>query len=289
MRHLALLALMVPALAMAQPISGGNCGNPSSQCRALKFRLLQGNQLCLDSSTCSSTIKADGTTDGLVLTSGVANSGTNPAHILDTTNSMTGSTLLLSVRNQGSEVTKIDINGKVTASGGVLAGAAGVTTSGNPGFFYGTSSSGPADFAGSQSDGASAIGARIGSMNTLSNAAAKLVVVSNNMSGTPNDKAYFDLNGLLFTGSAFDPVPGVHHANAAAAQAIERARAAATANVLAVTFSTAFASAPICTCTDENASAVACAISTAANTTSVSFKGGGGATDTIDWICIGDR
>lgn len=59
-RALAFLAFLASSAVLAQPAppSGGSCGKLSATCKAGQFSLLTGHSLCLNSTTCSVTIKA---------------------------------------------------------------------------------------------------------------------------------------------------------------------------------------------------------------------------------------
>jgi hypothetical protein len=262
MRALVLIsALLVPAFALAQPIAP-NCSSPSTACKASKFSLVAGKLLCLNSTTCSDTIKADSTTAGMVFNSGVANSGTNVAYVLSTTNLLSGTTQLFSVRNQGTDKAYIDKDGWITGAGfGIVNGIP---------FGQGFT------FSGSNS-------------SVVSGGDAFLVGFSS-QSGLSYGSAAaggFWANGSNSTG---DPVPSVHGAQTHSAQAMEFSSATASAGgALAVSFATAFASAPVCTCADQNAAPVSCGISTTATTSGVTFTIGSARADTVKWICVGAR
>lgn len=210
------------------------------------------------------TAKASATTSGLLLNSGVTNSGTNVAYVLDSTNSISGTTLLLSLRNSTAEKLFVTDDG-ITNTAKYYQSSEGYGPGSNSPLSQGVAFSGSNTTINVSADG-----------STIKFAAA---------SGL--DFGRITQNGF-FTTSSTNPVPVVHAAQTTSAQAMEFGKTAATGGALAVTFATAFASAPTCTCTGTNATPAGCVISTAANTTTVTFTFGAG-TDVINWICIGAK
>lgn len=197
MRALLLCALLLPALALGQPI-GTNCSSASAVCKASKFSLVAGKTLCFNSATCTSTIKADATSSGLVYTSGVANSGTNVAHVFDTTVALSGTTLLASWRNNGVEAMSLSnaatplltLSGQMTTTSDVVVGgflkasASGVATA----------STVPLTLISQIADGASSVMIILDKFNgTMSTPGAKLLSVRNNTV----EKAAFNYAGVL--------------------------------------------------------------------------------------------
>ena len=252
MRLFALLSLLLPALVQAQPFPGGAC-SLSATCAAKRFSLNAGNLLCLNRTACTTTVSASATTAGMVLNSGVANSGTNAAYTFGTTNALSGSTNLAAFINGGTTKLRIDDDGQIL---GTFATPQLINMAyGANGIQLATGSSGGGDVVVTDSGGN--VFMKVGS-------------------------------ATIAQGAANNPVPVLHAAQSTAAQAMEHGKTAATAGALAVTFATAFASAPTCTCVITAAVPVACGITTAANTTSVTFTAGAG-TDVINWICIGAK
>lgn len=192
---LALALFLFPAWCLAQPVSP-NCTTVNASCQAKKFRLIAGNSLCFNSATCTDTIAASATTGGMLFNSGVANSGTNAAYNFDTTNALSGSTLLLNVANHGVSEFTIGQGGSVVAAGGGMFFGNLQTQNnlliGTGALVYG---GGTTIFTGGGPDGAAAVGVRIGSGLNFATAGAKLVVFGNNLQGTPADVAGISLGG----------------------------------------------------------------------------------------------
>ncbi len=115
-RLLVCMLSLLPALALAQP-TAPNCDAPNAICRARRFSLLAGNALCLNSTACTTTLKADSTTKGVVVTAGIANSGTNTALVVNTSGAISGSTQLASFQNNGTEKFAVQDDGYANALG----------------------------------------------------------------------------------------------------------------------------------------------------------------------------
>lgn len=233
------LLLLLPALALAQGYK------PSAS-----FKLLAGSQVCFNSATCTDTIAASASTGGMVLNSGVANSGSNVGYILDTTTSLAAARAIISLRAGGVEEAQLNGIGQWFTTLGYL------NPNGNNGMAF--------------SGGTTVISAFSGT-NVTTNGA---------------NSASFGATGI--TALSGNPVPMVHLAQTSAAVAMEFGRsAAAGTGLLAVTFATAFGTAPACACVDENATPVLCGISVAPTTTAVTFFIPSARADTLDWQCNG--
>lgn len=139
-----------------------------------------------DNPTSSGTISGKafsyiaGVTERISFDPRVANSGTNVAYILDTHNALSGTTKLLSIRNQGTERAYVDNNGYVI-------GARIAAVSGTTGMYVDTttitgvvSSSNKMLLNPSVADGASAVAYNLNTASTLSTAGSKLISVQNN-------------------------------------------------------------------------------------------------------------
>lgn len=122
------ILLLLPGLALAQGVA--TCGAPSASCLANKFLLVAGHNLVLNNPTATTTIRASTATGGMLLNSGVANSGGNAAFSFTTTNTLSGSTLILNIGNGASQIATLDNAGNISTAGGFFAG--GTTSTGNP-------------------------------------------------------------------------------------------------------------------------------------------------------------
>lgn len=250
---LLLLFLLLPAVVLAQPApSGGSCP-ANATCKAKQFSLLAGNKLCLNSTTCTDIISASATTAGMLFNSAVTNAGTNVAYIFDTTNVLSGNTLIASFKSGGTQQLSIDNAGQIL---GTFATPQKIN----------------------MSSGANGI-----SLSTGSVGGGSVVVLDS------GSNQFFAVTATgISTGSVTNPVPVVHAAQTTSPVAMEFARTAASAGgVLAVTFATAFNTAPACTCSDENAVPVVCGISVAPTINGVTFAITAARADTLDWQCIG--
>lgn len=282
-----LLALLLPAIALAQPIPN-NCTNPSAACQSKKFKLLAGNTLCFNSTTCTDTISASTTTAGMLFNSGVSNSGTNAAYNFDTTNALSGTTLLLNLANQGvSEFTvsqggTLNVAGGATFNGFVLVNAGASAQNFQSSLFWSTSSSVPPSFAGFVSDGSTAIGARIGSYNTFSTAGSKLVAFSNTLGGTASDIAgvslggayiapYTDISGTPGSGTANTPTGLVAFASASSATITITDSVSKTTSICVATLQTIDATAKSAACVPGNGSFTLTPNAATTGTTKVQF------------------
>lgn len=202
MKTRALIAALVllPALALGQAIQGlggsSNCSKPTATCKAGKFSLIAGTQLCLNSTTCSTFLKADSTSLGMVFQSAIPDSGTNTGYIFDTLNTLSGTTVVFEVRRHGTSVfsisnspaTGINMGGynlvgisSITYQGSLLQGSAGQALWSSPG----------------EADGAGGINFRLNTTATKSNATYRLISLANN--GT--EKFWIGSGGDVETGT----------------------------------------------------------------------------------------
>lgn len=131
-------------------------------------------------------------------------------------------------------------------------------------------------------NGAAAKGGVFNTNNTFSTSGALIFEWQNG--GT--QKAQIDKDGNFLSTSLKVPVV---HGTSTVAQAIESGTGAMTTGSLAVTFGTAFGAAPICVCSHIKATPLACGPTAAASTTAVTFAVATGASDSINWYCIGQR
>lgn len=289
MRSATLLVFFVSSMALAQPVSN-NCRYPNAACQALKFRLVQGNTLCLNSTTCTTTIAADSSTGAMTFTSGVANAaGSARNFVFNTVSTMDTADKVLDVQNHGSSLFNIIGVGVASFSSDLVISGT-VKPFGSVGI-VGTSSN-PLGIASQVADSGSATGLFLGgSVNTFTTSGAKILKFCNPLNGgTCTEKANVSKDGDFFANGGADPVPAFHTANQSVAQSIERGGATSTAGgVLAVSFNTSFGSAPTCVCADQNASPVSCGISTTSTTSGVTFTIGSARADPVQWICIGNK
>lgn len=258
-RRIAFLAFLASSAALAQPAppsGGGNCAKVSATCKAGKFSLVAGSQLCLNSTTCSSILKADATTLAPTLISGTANGSTAVGIILDTATAFsTTGAKILSIRTAGVEKLSIDKDGHILG------------TFATPQFI---------DMAFGSNGIKLATGSTAGGDIYLTDKDGQIFLHAN--------------KNQITAQSAENPVPVVHVAQTANPVAMEFGRGTASAGgVLAVTFATAFGSTPSCVCLDENAVPVACGITVAPNTTGVTFAVLAVRADSVDWQCIGAK
>lgn len=270
MRAAALL-LLLPALALAQPAPSGGACSLSATCAAKKFSLKAGNQLCLNSTTCTTWIQASTSTGGMRLNSGLTNAGSNAAYSFDTTNALSGNTLILNVGQGGVQKLTVGNDGTITTLGnftlstGALLGGWGTPqkidmNSGSNGIRLASGTVGGGD------------------------------ITFGDLGGT--NWAHVSASGL-FVYSSESPVVITHAAQsgiggATNGVAMEFGHTAASAGgVLAVSFATAFGVAPACTCADNNATPVPCGVTTTASTTAVTFSITSARADSLDWQCIG--
>ncbi len=247
--------ILSPEVFESQPAPSGGCP-VNSTCKASKFSLLAGHQLCLNSTTCSSTIKANSSTLAPTIISGAVNGASAVGIILDTSTSYsTAGSKLLSIRNGGTEKLAVDKDGKIL---GTFATPQLIDMSyAANGIKLSTGSVGGGD------------------------------VVITDTNGTLFAHV---ASALITVGAAENPVPIVHAAQIATAVAMEFGRSAASGGgVLAISFATAFASAPSCVCTDENAVPVVCGISTAPTGSGVTFSITIARADNLDWHCTGPK
>lgn len=225
--------VLLAGLMLAQP-APSNCSAPNATCTARKFSLTAGNSLCLNRATCTSLIKADSATQGVALASGVANSGSNTAYIFDTASAMSGSTGLMSVKNNGTAKFTVAQDGSLVTFGGITA-VSNVQMANlieNP-------SSSPVSLLGLVTDGGSAIVAKVNNSNTLSTSGAKLFSFQNNAS----EKAYISKDGSL--GATFTDTSGTPGSGTANTVSGLAAFAASSSASITITDSVASAS---CVC-----------------------------------------
>lgn len=82
MRLLFVAALLLPALALAQPVPN-NCTSPSAACQSRKFVLVTGNGLCLNGTPCTVSVKSTSSTGPIALTSPLGVTISGPAASAD--------------------------------------------------------------------------------------------------------------------------------------------------------------------------------------------------------------
>ena len=205
MRAALFTLLCLPSAALAQAVPN-NCRTASATCQARQFNLLAGKKLCLNSTTCTTTVSASATTAGMLFNSGTTDTA-NPSYIFDTTSDYSGSSLkAYSWRSNGTElawlgyivagVGRLSVSGQIIASGDIITG--GYFKPSSAGILGG----GPVPIASQNTDGQVMV--RLGAQNTQSDTGTRVVLMSNSMGSSPSDKAWVDLNGA-FAGSSFLP------------------------------------------------------------------------------------
>lgn len=168
-----LMALLV----LAQPIPGPgvNCAINGAQCVSKKFVMKAGGSVCLNPSSCTSTLTVNPTGTGWAMMSSALNANTNVAYSFDTLLAMTGNTFLLNVSNAGVSEFSVDDGGGVIAQGGL-------TTPGNvlADNFESFPSTAPVSLLAAVVDSASSVGTVINQSPALATNGAKLVSIQNN-------------------------------------------------------------------------------------------------------------
>lgn len=303
------LALLVASLAGAQTFRHSRSSNFST------------GQNCLDG-TCTTYIQSDGTTitehgdvsvsgsltastvtastsvqtpdikgaggqDRILLPSGdvtTIKGGTNTANGVAITGTASGTAPSIAAAGSDTNVDlmlkpqgtgKVVVNADLQANNGVIRDGAGSAR-------IIATTSGQIAIVGTAANSGTAIAGVVKNTATLSTTGAKAWDIYSDNGTTEQAYLIKDANGWNWRVEG-KPVP-TYNATGANAKTMLAGYATLSAGSVAVGYSTAFATNPVCTVTDNTAVA---AVKFATTTTTLTIAGTG--TDSVAWICIGDR